>query len=629
MRRADFALGVSIAAIWGLNFVVIKLGLEYFPPLFLSALRFLIVASLIVVVPRPNVTWSTILGIGLILGVMKFGLLFVGMNEGMGAAASSVVLQVQAIFTISLAAILLRERPSWRQVTGGLLSLGGLSVIFMDSYVSLSLLGFLLVVAAGAAWAVANLLIKRSGAANMLSLVVWMSLVPPVPLFLMSLLFEGEQAIASAVDRLSWSAAGLLLYLALLSTVFAYWGWGRLLSKYPAGTVAPLALLVPVFGVVFGSVLLQESIDAAILLASAAIVAGLCLITFRGWGLASPASRLAVAVGEQPTFAPAETPHEPVPRIGVLLKGIPLKPSDSIFALKLLGYIAMIGLGAWGSLALDWMWAIPFQLLLGLGFAHGVELQHQGLHYTGFRSKRLNHLAGVVLGIPMFVSFSVYQARHLHHHRWVGTANDHQFFNYGDGKVRSFLPILRHILLTDHYTQFLGYGWSLLRRASFGPPLTAHERRIAFESVIALVPLAALTILSIVTLEPIVLTVWIVPLILFASPIHALIEFPEHYGCERDTRDMTRNTRSIRSGRIPTWFTNGNNFHVEHHLHPGLPVECLATLHARLNDSLAYRNPTYRDFYASVIRRVLASHESHGKSQRPDTVQAQATKGIS
>lgn len=614
MKRSDLALGVLIAAIWGLNFTVIEIGLEHFPPLFLSALRFLIVASLIVVVPRPSVSWPTILGIGLVLGVMKFSLLFVGMNEGMGAASSSVVLQVQAIFTIALAAILLRERPSWRQVSGGLLSLGGLSVIFVDHYASPSVLGLLLVIAAGAAWAVANLLIKRSRASDMLSLVVWMSLVPPVPLFLMSLLFEGDQAIALAVGQLSWSSAGVLLYLALLSTVFAYWGWGRLLSRYPAGTVAPLALLVPVFGITFGTVLLQEAASAATLVASAAIVAGLCLTTIRR--LPQPAV-VPGLTGEDGAGGRSKMPVNPAPKVGELLSGIPLKPRNGIFALKLLGYIAMIGIGAWGSLAFDWMWSLPFQVLLGLGFVHGVELQHQALHYTGFSSRWPNRVAGVVLGIPMFVSFSAYQARHLHHHRWVGTAKDRQFFNYGDGNGRSLMPVLRHLLMTDHYAQVIGHGWSLARRAFSGPPLDDHERRVALESTVAFAILAALTAVSIVTLEPIVLTAWIIPLLLFASPMHALVEFPEHYGCERDTRDITRNTRSIRSGPVATWFTNGNNLHVEHHLHPGLPVESLAKLHARLWDFLAYKNPTYRDFYAGALREMLAPRRGSGESRHP------------
>src|SRR4051812_35052812 len=169
-------LAVAVAATWGLNFVIIDVGLEEVPPLLLCAARFALVAvPLVFFVPRPPIPWRLLAGIGVALGVVKFGLLFTSMDVGMPAGLASVVLQAQAPFTLLLAAAVIRERPSGPQVAGLLTALGGIAVIAAQGDGGVTAAGLTLCVAAAAAWSVANLLMKKASGAEPLPLMVWIS----------------------------------------------------------------------------------------------------------------------------------------------------------------------------------------------------------------------------------------------------------------------------------------------------------------------------------------------------------------------------------------------------------------------------------------------------------------------
>ena len=267
-----------VTLIWGLNFVVIKVGLGDFPPLLFCALRFALAALPLLVLRGPMpAPFGRILLIGVLLGVVKFGLLFVGMAQGMPAGLSSLVLQSQVFFTILIAALWLGERPTPRGLFGLLLAAAGLVLIGLERPLGDSLLAFLLVVAAALAWSFANIATKRSGATDMLRLICWVSLVPPLPLLALSYLFEGPQAIERAVLNMSWGGFGALLYIAFGATTVGFAIWSFLLRHYPASLVTPFALAVPVSGMLAGWLLLGERLDLDSLLACALVFVGLAI----------------------------------------------------------------------------------------------------------------------------------------------------------------------------------------------------------------------------------------------------------------------------------------------------------------------------------------------------------------
>ncbi|HCD6621307.1 TPA: EamA family transporter [Pseudomonas aeruginosa] len=278
MPVAHILLALLVTLIWGLNFVVIKVGLGDFPPLLFCALRFALAALPLLVLRGPMpAPFGRILLIGVLLGVVKFGLLFVGMAQGMPAGLSSLVLQSQVFFTILIAALWLGERPSPRGLFGLLLAAAGLVLIGLERPLGDSLLAFLLVVAAALAWSFANIATKRSGATDMLRLICWVSLVPPLPLLVLSYVFEGPQTIERAVLNMSWGGFGALLYIAFGATTVGFAIWSFLLRHYPASLVTPFALAVPVSGMLAGWLLLGERLDLDSLLACALVFVGLAI----------------------------------------------------------------------------------------------------------------------------------------------------------------------------------------------------------------------------------------------------------------------------------------------------------------------------------------------------------------
>ncbi|MFF7677721.1 EamA family transporter [Actinacidiphila glaucinigra] len=275
MRPAHLALAVLVAAVWGVNFVVIEVGLAHFPPLLFCALRFLAAAvPAVFFVRRPGVPPHRIVAVGLVLGVAKFGLLFIGMDQGMPAGLSSLVLQVQAVFTALLAVALLGERPGRLRTAGMGLAFAGIGVAAYDEGASGPIGAFVLVVAAAAFWGLSNVLTRRAAPPDALSWMVWVSLVPPLPLLALSLVVEGPAADVAALRGLDWSGAGAILYVAWITTVFGFGAWGFLLRTYDASAVAPFSLLVPVFGMTSAALLLDEGVGPLRWTAAVLLVGG-------------------------------------------------------------------------------------------------------------------------------------------------------------------------------------------------------------------------------------------------------------------------------------------------------------------------------------------------------------------
>ncbi|WP_419995218.1 EamA family transporter [Streptomyces boninensis] len=312
MRPAHLGLAVLVSALWGVNFVVIDVGLDHFPPLLFSALRFLVAAvPAVFFVGRPKVAWKWIIGVGLVLGVGKFGLLFIGMDQGMPAGLSSLVLQIQAVFTAVIAAVVLRERPGPVRVAGMAVAVGGVTVAAVDEGASGPLFAFGLLMLAAVLWGVSNVLTRKAAPADALNWMVWVSVVPPLPLLALSLLFEGPERDLAALRALDWTGAGTIVYVAWVVTVFGFGAWGFLLRTYPASTVAPFSLLVPVFGMSSSAVLLGEGMTGLRWCAALLLVGGVALATLPGAGRLRLRMRTTAAAADAPGPAPAASTAPP------------------------------------------------------------------------------------------------------------------------------------------------------------------------------------------------------------------------------------------------------------------------------------------------------------------------------
>lgn len=281
MPPRDILLALAVAIVWGVNFVFISWGVQEVPPLLLTALRYVVAAfPAVFFIRRPTVALSILVGYGVAVGVGQFGLLFAAIRFGMPAGLASVVIQLQVFFTIGLAVLFLGERPTRSQLVGAAVAFAGIGVIAADRVGGAALWPFLMTIAAAACWGVANLLTKKAGRIDMLGFVVWSSLVPPIPLYLLSLIFEGPGAVPLAVSQITWVGIGSLLFIGWVSTVFGYGGWSVLLGRHPASSVAPFALLVPVAGIGGATLILGERITGLESAGSLLVLAGLLLNVF-------------------------------------------------------------------------------------------------------------------------------------------------------------------------------------------------------------------------------------------------------------------------------------------------------------------------------------------------------------
>jgi O-acetylserine/cysteine efflux transporter len=291
----DRLLAAFVAVLWGANFLAVHIGLEHFPPLLLAGARFLVIAlPTLLLVPRPRVRLRWLLLYGLGFGTVQFLFLFVAMHIGMPAGLASLVLQASAPFTVLLGAVFLRERLSARQGAGIGLAVAGLVAIAVSQAQAVgdsgALLPVVLTLLGALGWAVgnvANRLAMRDapGAVNPMHLVLWMSVVPPVPLLAASWVTEGPAAwrdaaaVALGPDGLPGLAA--LAYIVVFGTLVGSGIWTALMRRHPAGVVAPYSLLVPVVGIALAAAALGERPGVVELVAAAVIVGGVLLGTPR------------------------------------------------------------------------------------------------------------------------------------------------------------------------------------------------------------------------------------------------------------------------------------------------------------------------------------------------------------
>ena len=278
MPLRDVLLALLAVTLLGLNFVAIKVALQELPPLLLTASRFMLAAvPAIFVIARPAVPLRLIVSFGLAFGAVQFALLFMAIAIGMPAGLSSLVMQMQVFFTIGLAAVVFRERPTTLQIGGAVLGACGMAVIAGGLAAHAPLFPMMLVLLAALSWAVANILVKGAGKVDMLALVVWGSLVATPPLLAASLLFEGADRVGAALAGMGWRSVAALLFIAYPTTILALTLWNSLLARYPAATVTPFALLVPIAGIVSTHFAFAEPFGVPEALGSLLVISGLGL----------------------------------------------------------------------------------------------------------------------------------------------------------------------------------------------------------------------------------------------------------------------------------------------------------------------------------------------------------------
>ncbi|MFZ6817381.1 EamA family transporter [Undibacterium sp. Ji22W] len=285
MKSHHVITALIVIVLWGMNFVVIKIGLKGIPPLLLAALRFMFVAfPAIFFLARPKVELKWLIAYAATISFGQFAFLFSAIAVGMPAGLASLVLQAQAFFTVGLSALVFGDKLKTSNVLGmliaslGLVLLGSASISANASQVSLA--GFGLTLCAALSWACGNVVSKKIGSVDMLSLVAWSALLPIIPFVALSCMLDGATVVWHSLTHISMSAVLAILYLSGAASLIGYTLWGKLLAALPTHVVAPLTLLVPVVGLSSAWLLLDESLNAVQIVGALVVMSGLIFNVF-------------------------------------------------------------------------------------------------------------------------------------------------------------------------------------------------------------------------------------------------------------------------------------------------------------------------------------------------------------
>ncbi|SMG54428.1 EamA family transporter [Paraburkholderia susongensis] len=282
MEKKHLALALFVTFVWGVNFPITKLGLDSMDPFVLTGVRFALAAfPLVFFIRRPSVHFGYVAAYGLIFGVGMWGAINYGIASGVAPGIASLIIQLSAFFTMFWGALLFRETLRPAQWVGAIVVLIGLIGIFLAQKGAHQVFGIALVVLSAIAWSIGNVIIKKSGVKEIFSFMVWASLFPPLPLLLGAWWIGGGQPFVMTWRNIDGVALFSLAFQVYLATHFSYWGWNSLMKLYPVSMVAPLSLMIPVFGILSSILLIGERVQPLEWASILVIIVGLAIGIYR------------------------------------------------------------------------------------------------------------------------------------------------------------------------------------------------------------------------------------------------------------------------------------------------------------------------------------------------------------
>ncbi|WP_394145546.1 EamA family transporter [Vibrio atypicus] len=279
MSRNDLILAITVMAIWGFNFSMIKMGITDVHPLLATAARFsLAVFPAIFFIAKPNVQWRYLISYGLVFGVGIWGMASWSITAGLSSGVSSVLLSSNALIGMAVGIFIHKEKSTTRKLMGALIALVALLVLVTATNGNITGKGLLLIMTAAVSWVVMGVIVKSSKTKQAFAFNVWGMAFAPVPLVVFSVALHGTEIVEHAIGAWNTSTTIAVLFQAYPTTLFGYWVWNRLLIRYPLSTTAPLTLLVPVFALISGYFMYGEMLSVLQVIACALFLVGIGLI---------------------------------------------------------------------------------------------------------------------------------------------------------------------------------------------------------------------------------------------------------------------------------------------------------------------------------------------------------------
>ncbi len=278
MTRKDILISLALTCLWGFNFSAIKLGATQTDPILLTALRFIFaVFPIIFFIPRPPDAVRYLIAYGLTFGLGIWGMMVWSISLGVSAGMAGLLMNMSIIFSLGIGYFLLKETIGLHKIVGAGLAVGGLiaSMVLSDGSAPLNALPLTLI--AALSWALMAYIVKKSKTKHVFAFSVWGMLFAPFPLITFAYLLNGTQPFLDLPSQLNSQVWFSILFQAYPTTLLGYWVWNKMTLKYPLSTMAPFALLTPVFGLIGGVIFYNEDVTPMKLLAYVLILGGLAV----------------------------------------------------------------------------------------------------------------------------------------------------------------------------------------------------------------------------------------------------------------------------------------------------------------------------------------------------------------
>lgn len=281
MQGRDLLLIISVMAIWGSNFSMIKLGVSEMDPLLIAAARFFCATfPIIFFVRKPNVQWRYLMAYGLVFGTGIWGMASCSITFGLSSGMASVLLQTDVLTTVLVGVLLYKEVISARMAAGIVVSVVGLVVSIIYTNGNVTLAGVVFIMISAICWPLAGVIVRKSGTRSAFAFNIWGMLFAPLPLVALSVGMNGWDVLSTTYQQWSSNAWISVLFQAYPTTVFGYWVWNKMVLKYPMSQLAPMTLLVSVFALLSGYAIYDEQLSLAQWVSCSTFLLGIGLVLY-------------------------------------------------------------------------------------------------------------------------------------------------------------------------------------------------------------------------------------------------------------------------------------------------------------------------------------------------------------
>ncbi len=280
MSPSHIGLATLIAVLWGLNFIVSKIGVSLMPPMFFAAWRFAVVVLLLLPWLKPlRGQMGRLVWISLTCGALNFGFTLLGLSMTDNVGPVAVTLQVNVPFMLLLAVFFLNEKIGPLRLIGMLMSFAGVVVVSFDPIAFQDPWAVAAVVVGGCSFGVSVILMRRLDGGHPMQVQAWIATISLPFLMAASLITESGQL--ESFVSFDTIAIATILYASIGATIIGHGGMFYLLQRYPVTYMVPTMIAPPIIAVFLGIVINNEPMTWKIALGGLMTFGGVSIIQIR------------------------------------------------------------------------------------------------------------------------------------------------------------------------------------------------------------------------------------------------------------------------------------------------------------------------------------------------------------